>query len=651
MIEEVINTSAPRGLSAGSRGFCVVAATQGMSNALIERVESLSGYRYYFDSTGSQSLLNRPCFSHLLLKGAGGNRSLLSRIAPAPADYSGRTNRLAHHIIVPIDERPPAGPALTASTPGVFTTQWTGDPRTLAPNRRLPITAPQNAAPCHAWEKATGDAGWAGRLLELIDPVLAKPVFIICPNDVDPLILMTEVCNLLPPESRWQVTFSTCYGGDLGPDTVCQFRFLPATPDAVRIALAAFGAIVLDLVALRSEAAPSSAAAAAARLGELYGGTSAASVKAILRPAQPQPARVASVLTESLPLPGEEDVIVLQAESYTPPVPSESISRGQSVARGTGSHRGGNAPNGTSLLLTITLCTLSFAMGGLVVLIATLAYDRTKADSTPSSIAGAGASVEIPGKLPDNTAKVPPREPGSTPNGEKGLDAGHPMKNVDPTKPGANQNGDQTTAPPVVLNESTPALDTEAKKLAESNFKRLLAGVTQLLANLVDAKKARVAAIKEENKPARPIENGKSATAEAKPIGWIIPVAKTLDQTASSTFTVDSDVAGEIRVPEEFEVEEHLAMQCLWPNSVELASENGKIIIRKKRQYDPGMQKLATVWIAKAINPPDSKANRSFYIQWELTASDKSIYPINLVLQNAQGQTLKLNLKLKQGIR
>ena len=48
MSQELFYTSAPRGLIAGTQGFCTVAATKGMSSALMEKLEALTGYKPLF---------------------------------------------------------------------------------------------------------------------------------------------------------------------------------------------------------------------------------------------------------------------------------------------------------------------------------------------------------------------------------------------------------------------------------------------------------------------------------------------------------------------------------------------------------------------------------------------------------------------------
>ena len=48
MSQELIYTSAPRGLRPGSRGFCTVMRTEGLPEPVVNRLEALSGYRHAF---------------------------------------------------------------------------------------------------------------------------------------------------------------------------------------------------------------------------------------------------------------------------------------------------------------------------------------------------------------------------------------------------------------------------------------------------------------------------------------------------------------------------------------------------------------------------------------------------------------------------
>ena len=66
MSQELIYTSAPRGLKPGSQGFCTVVSTQGISASLVQRLEALSGYRHVFPPQDPNARLNPVLFSHLI---------------------------------------------------------------------------------------------------------------------------------------------------------------------------------------------------------------------------------------------------------------------------------------------------------------------------------------------------------------------------------------------------------------------------------------------------------------------------------------------------------------------------------------------------------------------------------------------------------
>ncbi len=98
MSQELLYTSAPRGLKPGSSGFCTVASTQGMAAPLASALESLSAYRHVFRPGDPQVHRNPIAYSHVRLNAGGRTYCVLSRVADYGQDYSGRTNKLAHHV-------------------------------------------------------------------------------------------------------------------------------------------------------------------------------------------------------------------------------------------------------------------------------------------------------------------------------------------------------------------------------------------------------------------------------------------------------------------------------------------------------------------------------------------------------------------------
>ena len=133
---ELIHTSAPRGLFGGS-GYTTVAATTGIPEALRKALESLSGYEQVFDYGSPQFSANPVAFiCQPIGQAAGKSWWVLSRIAVAEKDYTGRSNYLAHHLALEHHELPQAGPvALAKAFP--WQAAWAGEPRALSP-RTLP---------------------------------------------------------------------------------------------------------------------------------------------------------------------------------------------------------------------------------------------------------------------------------------------------------------------------------------------------------------------------------------------------------------------------------------------------------------------------------------------------------------------------------
>ncbi len=162
MSHELHYTSAPHGLKPGSRGFCTVACTAHLPAHLADRLEGLSGYRPVFPPGDPAADRNPVAWSHLTLRlPAGPTVSILSRVAAAGLDYTDRTNKYAHHVVLEPSERPRGGPAWLLSQPGFLQTSWDGPPR-LIPEGRRPPAGDRPPGICASWAAQTGDAGWAG---------------------------------------------------------------------------------------------------------------------------------------------------------------------------------------------------------------------------------------------------------------------------------------------------------------------------------------------------------------------------------------------------------------------------------------------------------------------------------------------------------
>ncbi len=265
MSQELLYTSAPRGLKPGSRGFCTVLSTQGMAAPLATALEGLSGYRPIYPAGDDRANRNPVVYSHLKLQAAGRTSNVLSRIADFGLDYSQRANKLAHHVVLDKTELLPGGPASLLSLRDFMREEWAGEPKVVAlkPVKREGHLA---SGPCRAWEELTGDAGWAGVLAEsfLRDP--ERLVFLLFAPGQDILPLFVEALALLPAERRWDVTFSTYFTG-LAPGTTCVWRALVHDSKEAHESLRFVNALRLDLTSGSLGRATGGALVEAARSG------------------------------------------------------------------------------------------------------------------------------------------------------------------------------------------------------------------------------------------------------------------------------------------------------------------------------------------------------------------------------------------------
>lgn len=258
MLEELIYTSAPRGLFVGTKGYCTVAATAKMNRSLREFLELISGYRHLFPPGEPGSERNPVSLCHHRCSIAGRQLSILSRIADAGLDYSGRSNKIAHHVSF---QSPPAktGPAAWLSDREFHRRSWDGAPTQL-PSRAFPQSLVDEPGRCVAWEELTGDAGWAGVIADTVDNRPAEVGYIVFEPGNDLLPLFVEAERLI--DDPWQFTFSTYY---LPTSAKCQWRCVPLGSDEARKVLRRRHSPLINLAA--PGVPPESIYAASARDG------------------------------------------------------------------------------------------------------------------------------------------------------------------------------------------------------------------------------------------------------------------------------------------------------------------------------------------------------------------------------------------------
>jgi hypothetical protein len=206
MIEQLISTSAPRCLD-GNAGFGIVAQTAGMAPNVSQAAVALSGYTHVAPPGSGK---NPVVYLHAIRRTGGMTRHFVSRIADSGNDYSGRSNRIAHHWIIAEDDvhALPGGPAELLAQ-NLFRSNWNEKPAELPP-KGLSV-ADVKPKKCTVWERF-GDAGWGGIVAERAER--GDPISIIFSpehNSETLRALIGESLALLPPPLRWRTTFCTYY--------------------------------------------------------------------------------------------------------------------------------------------------------------------------------------------------------------------------------------------------------------------------------------------------------------------------------------------------------------------------------------------------------------------------------------------------------
>ncbi|MBI1303420.1 MAG: hypothetical protein GC172_06495 [Phycisphaera sp.] len=258
MSHEFVHTSVERGVR-GQSGFALAVVTRGLPPSLEPVLAELSGYD--FDRTRAVGA-DRIDWAHRIVSVQGRSHTVLSRTAPCGNDWSGRPNRVAHHLVLEPHERAEAGPAWMLSAFGAFCEGVPSvEERAQGPLLPRGSCGPR---PASAWEDAGFDAGWAGVVAQALLDAPSASVCVVLPEETDLLPLVVDLFALLPAEKRWLVTFSTRFQR-LPAGTRCQLRFVCAGAAGVRATLAEPGVRVIEVV--RGVSAGDAPAARAAREG------------------------------------------------------------------------------------------------------------------------------------------------------------------------------------------------------------------------------------------------------------------------------------------------------------------------------------------------------------------------------------------------
>jgi len=203
----LIYTSSKRLLTAGRTGFGTVARSRNISPLVTGVIERLSQF-----DTQRGADRSRVIFAHRRINAGNESIHLLSSMRDAGSDYTGRTNHIAHHLLITVAEA--RSLALHGINPAdvlqdyAWFESWDGAPQYFEEGEdvnllTLPIQRVQ--ASREQWQRHTGN-GLHARLLASRDA--PKSAILVCPDNATPLALMAEALSELKEEA-WGVSFTT----------------------------------------------------------------------------------------------------------------------------------------------------------------------------------------------------------------------------------------------------------------------------------------------------------------------------------------------------------------------------------------------------------------------------------------------------------
>ncbi len=125
---ELVNTSLPNGLIAGTHGFSTVAMTKGLSDIVRGRLEGLCAYTHRTSAHDETYFRENPVnWFHVMLPQGD---HVVGRVAPSDFDYTGRTNRIARLRVFSGTEMPEIGGAAILHREASWCeSPWEGGPR------------------------------------------------------------------------------------------------------------------------------------------------------------------------------------------------------------------------------------------------------------------------------------------------------------------------------------------------------------------------------------------------------------------------------------------------------------------------------------------------------------------------------------------
>lgn len=208
---QLIYTSSSRLLEAGRSGFGTVARHREIAPLLAAAIERISQFNRV---PGLND--DRIIYAHRHITVSGSRYSVLSRIRSAGADYTGRTNHIAHHLI--FEAREIASLGRNVPTPidvmlaAEWLDRWDEPPRYLGRDEEISLaaTVPSAPGPSMWWEHLSGQKRCAALLAT---PEAVRGIYLTWKEKDGeqpewPLYLFGESLHLIP-NRFWAIDFTS----------------------------------------------------------------------------------------------------------------------------------------------------------------------------------------------------------------------------------------------------------------------------------------------------------------------------------------------------------------------------------------------------------------------------------------------------------
>ena len=213
MPQQLIYTSAARGIVAGRSGHCTVARSAAMREPLVLQLEKWSYYQHLSLSGGQE----RPIHACRTVDIRGSRFHVLSRIQDAGLDFTGRTNFVAHHLVFTPAEarRLPSPPVILRGWYG-WVRLWATEPQLLENEDWSGLAALMAtlSVPAETWRQVTGDAVNGYGMLEVRPGTAFRADDLPDDTVLSLLAESLELLELRDPRrdfraSAWNYTFTT----------------------------------------------------------------------------------------------------------------------------------------------------------------------------------------------------------------------------------------------------------------------------------------------------------------------------------------------------------------------------------------------------------------------------------------------------------